>query len=153
MNPKRGAVPFPMAGKGAYLRFDLDALATVEESLGEEWWMGVLTSLDGGILGLRAPAKLIKQLLALCVFDATGSLLGPESIGDRPIRETYAPLRDALAQAVNGTNYETAVKEIQDRAASAEAEAVAARINGGQADENPPKPAAQSNGSAAAPTG
>ncbi len=146
MNPKRGAVPFPIAGKGAYLRFDLDALATLEGELGEEWWMGVLTSLDRGVLSLAAPAKLSKRLLEISLFNKDGVQIGPEALGEQPLRVAYQPLRDALAQAVNGTDYATAIDEITKRAADAEA--------GGQGPENPqkPKPEGSSTTSADAPT-
>ena len=152
MNPKRGAVPFPLAGKGAYLRFDLDALATLESELGEEWWMGTILALDRGTLGEQVPAKTVKRLLDLGLFDLGGGLMGSAGIGEQPVKVTYAPLRDALAQAINGTSYGDMVDEIRKRAENAEAEAKAAEVNaglnGGSAPPNPPsqKPEAHSTG-------
>jgi hypothetical protein len=101
VNPKKGDVPLPEAGGGAFLRFDIDALERLEGMYGEDYLDVVLKGMS------KARVKIYHSMVAVSLHQADGTRGGN---GDIPYGLSFEQLQErilnGLYMTIHGRTYD-----------------------------------------------
>src|SRR5690606_27198789 len=113
-NRYKGEVPFPQAGKGAFIRFSLDDLAELEDLFGRNFF-GVIEE----ACGWGSPRDLSKVLaVGLKSREGEATVRIWDGIEKDPLPFTIAeagtPVLEAIAQSLLGKSYGDLVKEAEE---------------------------------------
>lgn len=113
-NRYRGEIPFPPAGKGAFIRFSLDDLAQLEDLFGRNFF-GVIEE----ACGWASPRDIPKVLsVGLKCRDGEATVRIWDDIEKDPLpfklADAAKPILDAIAQAHLGKSYDDLLKEAEE---------------------------------------
>lgn len=115
VNRYRGEVPFPPAGKGAFLRFSLDDLAELEDAFGREFFIKIEEA------ALYASPRDLPKVLAIGLKTRDDDGIATriwDAIEKDPLpfklSDAGQPVLEAIAQAHLGKSYEDLIKEAEE---------------------------------------
>lgn len=144
-----GEVPFPLAGEGAFLRFNLQDIAELESIYGVGEYLQVIdANIQEGSGGTVLKCLSIGAKRRNSDNKIVRLGLGPDDI-DFAIVEAHEPIMDALFLQVTNMTYQEAMAEVARRQAEMERLAAAGESPAHEPKENPDDPlpvSGESNG-------
>ncbi len=95
INKRRGEVPFPEAGEGAYLRFDVDALERLESKFGENYFDTIVNGMG------KVRVNIFQAVMAACLTGSNSADI-PYGLSFEELEER---ILDALYMTVHGRTF------------------------------------------------